>query len=84
MKRINKLRIKPIAENVTELTYRRDDGEDISVLFSYETPVAGYDHNGAIRTDKHDSKSTTKHINDYFRGFTARVVPQQYIEGMVQ
>ena len=83
MKRLHKLRIRPIAENVTELTYRRDDGEDVSVLFSYETPVAGYDHNGAIRTDKHYSQTTSKHINDYFRGFTAKVVPQQYIEGLV-
>ena len=78
----NKLRLKQIGSNKTELTYRNEAGEDISILFSYETPVAGYDDHGAFRTDEQFSRTTTKHINGYVPS-GARVVPQAYIERMV-
>ena len=79
---MKKLRLKQIGANKTELTYRNDNGEDISILFSYETPVAGYDEHGAFRTDEQFSRTTTKHINGYVLS-SARVVPQAYIERMV-
>ena len=79
---MKRLRLKQIGSNKTELTYRTEAGEDITILFSYETPVAGYDEHGAFRTDEQFSRTTTKHINGYVP-HTARVVPQAYIERMV-
>ena len=59
----NLLKIKSIASNMTELcigsTY---------ILFSYDTPVAGWDDKGAFRTLQHYSATTTKHINKYLGG----------------
>jgi hypothetical protein len=70
------MKIEPIGSNMTELTF-----SDKSVLFSYSTPVAGWDDTGAFRTDQHYSKTTTKHINKYLGGKDiGRVVPQSYIE----
>ena len=81
----NKLKLNPIGANKTELTYRNEMGEDISILFSYQTPVAGYDEHGAFRTDEKFSATTSKHINQYLNGKdVGRVIPQAYIEGMVQ
>ena len=70
------MKIEPIGSNMTELTF-----SDKSVLFSYSTPVAGWDDTGAFRTDQHYSATTTKHINKYLGGKDiGRVVPQSYIE----
>ena len=81
---MKKLRLKQIGSNKTELTYRNENGEDISILFSYQTPVAGYDEHGAFRTDEKFSVTTSKHINQYLNGKdVGRVIPQAYIEGMV-
>ena len=81
---MKRLRLKQIGSNRTELTYRNDNGEDISVLFSYETPVAGYDEHGAFRTDEKFSSTTSKHINQYLNGKdVGRVIPQVDIERMV-
>jgi len=55
-----------------------------SILFSYKTPVAGYDDKGAFRTSEWFSMTTTKHINQYLGGKdVGRVVEQSYIEGLV-
>ena len=73
------MKIKPIKANMTELVIDRDT----TILFSYETPVAGWDDQGAFRTDKHYSQTTTRHINQYLGGKdVGRVVPQEYIESM--
>jgi len=80
----NRLKLNPIGANRTELTYRNENGEDISILFSYKTPVAGYDEHGAFRTDEKFSSTTSKHINKYLGGKdVGRTIPQAYIEGMV-
>lgn len=60
-------------------------GRFLTVLFSYETPVAGFDGEKWFRTDHFWSKTTTKHINNFFKGFdTAGIdihkVSQKYIE----
>ena len=81
---MKKLRLKQIGSNKTELTYRTEAGEDISILFSYETPVAGYDEHGAFRTDEKFSSTTSKHINQYLNGKdVGRTIPQVDIERMV-
>jgi hypothetical protein len=72
------MKIEPIGSNMTELTF-----SDKSVLFSYSTPVAGWDIAGAFRTDQHYSATTTKHINKYLGGKDiGRVVPQSFIEAL--
>lgn len=71
------MRIRSIKANMNELVIDRDT----AILFSYDTPVAGWDEQGAFRTDRYYSKTTTKHINQYLGGKDiGRVVPQQYIE----
>jgi len=74
------MNIKPIANNMTELT----TNNGTSVLFSYKTPVAGWDDVGAFRTDKHYSPTTTRHINKYLGSKDiGRVVEQDYINSLV-
>ena len=72
------MKLKPISNNMTILLLN-----DISILFSYETPVAGYDSNGAFRTDKHYSSTTTRHINKYLGNGTGRLVSQEFINNLV-
>jgi len=73
------MKIKQIASNMTEATVN-----NITLLYSYETPVAGYDDQGAFRTDEKFSRTTSKHINQYLGGAdVGRVIPQADIEGMV-
>ena len=59
----HELKLKSIASNMTELCIG-----STSILFSYNTPVAGWDDEGAFRTLQHYSATTTKHINKYLGG----------------
>lgn len=73
------MKLNPIKSNMTELEVNGN-----SILFSYKTPVAGYDDKGAFRTSEWFSMTTTKHINQYLGGKdVGRVVEQSYIEGLV-
>ena len=50
------------------------------LLYSYETPVAGEDHNGKFRTDQFYSTTTSKHINKWLGGKTVgKIIPQDVI-----
>ena len=74
------MKLNPIKSNMTEL----DVGNGVTVLFSYRTPVAGYDGQGAFRTDQKFSVTTSKHVNQYLGGKDrGRVVPQEWIEKLV-
>jgi len=73
------MKLKPIASNQTELTV----GEH-TVLFSYETPVAAWTPDGAIRTSKKWSVTTSRHINQWLRGAQAREVDQSVLDNLVQ
>ena len=73
------MELKQIAPNMTELTVN-----GVSVLFSYETPVAGWDNEGAFRTDQHYSATTTRHINKYLGKGVGRTVFQVYIDTMLR
>ena len=56
--------LKQIGSNQTELTLNNGN----SIFFSYETPVAGYnDEIGFFRTATYYSKTTSRHINQYFK-----------------
>ena len=82
------MQIKPIASNMTELTFTPKETTaygDFSVLYSYSTPVAGYSDEGASRTDKYYSVTTSKHINKYLGGKdVGKKVPQSYIDALVE
>ena len=70
------MRLNNIGSNITEVVIN-----NITILFSYSTPVAGWDDRGAFRTDKHYSPTTTKHINKYLGGSdVGRVVEQSHID----
>lgn len=74
------LKLKPIGSNMTEVEV---NGK--SILFSYQTPVAGYDSDGAFRTDEYYSVTTSKHINKYLGGKdVGRTVDQSYIDSLVE
>jgi len=73
------LNLKPIANNMNELVVN-----GVSILFSYETPVAGWDNQGAFRTEEKYSATTTKHVNKYLGGKDiGRTVSQEYINSLV-
>ena len=73
------MKLKPVGSNMNEIEV---DGK--SILFSYKTPVAGWDDEGAFRSEDWFSMTTTKHINKYLGGKdVGRKVPQSYIEGLV-
>ena len=57
----------------------------LSILFSYQTPVAGWDDKGAFRTQEKFSATTSKHINKYLGGKDiGRMVPQSYIVKIIE
>ena len=73
------MKLNPVGSNMNEVEV---NGK--SILFSYKTPVAGYDSQGAFRTEDYFSVTTSKHINKYLGGKdVGRRVPQSYIEGLV-
>jgi hypothetical protein len=75
------MKLRNIGSNMTEIEIGRR-----SILFSYSTPVAGWDEKGAFRTEEHYSATTTRHINKYLGPAKdkARVVSEAFIEGLVE
>lgn len=74
------MKLRQIASNMNELAV-----DNASILFSYETPVAGWDDMGAFETETKYSVTTSKHITKYFGGKErrqqiARKVPQSFID----
>ena len=75
---MSKLKLTQLASNMTELEF-----DSVSILFSYKTPVAGWDNDGAFRTSEHYSATTTKHVNKYLGGKdVGRKVDQSYIDNL--
>ena len=87
------MRLRQIASNMTELTiedgqYSDGCSKQHTILFSYETPVAGWDDMGAFETETKYSVTTSKHITKYFDGKErrqriVRKVPQSFIDQLV-
>ena len=71
--------LRQLGSNQTELSLNNGN----SIFFSYETPVAGYhDDDGFFKTETYYSKTTSRHINQYFKHVDAGVisiVPDNYI-----
>jgi len=71
------MKLKPIGANKTELHI---DGAHI--LFSYRTPVAAWIDGEYFKTDKHWSKTTTKHINSWVHLATEK--PQSFFDELAR
>lgn len=53
---------------------------EVTILFSYQTPVAYNDGTGFYRTDRAYSSTTSKHIKQWLNGANAQTVPQEQID----
>ena len=74
------MQLTPIASNMTEV-----ETSEARILFSYRTPVAAYVFGrGYVRTEKWWSVTTSRHINKWLDGGTAKEVPQTYLDTLVQ
>jgi len=64
------MQLTPIASNMTEV-----ETSEARILFSYRTPVAAYVFGeGYVRTEKWWSVTTSRHINKWLDGGTAKEV----------
>ena len=73
------MQLNPVGSNMNEVVI-----EGKYILFSYKTPVAGWDESGAFRTEDFLSVTTSKHINKYLGGKdVGRKVSQKFIEELV-
>jgi hypothetical protein len=84
------MKINHIGSNMTEL--KLDGPDHITILFSYNTPVAAFGLSpawheahgaGYIRTEKKWSVTTSKHINKWLDGVNAAKVPQSTLDSLV-
>lgn len=74
------MNIKQVGSNQTEL--HTNDG--LVVFFSYDTPVAAFNHNGDyIRTNKKWSVTTSKHINKWLEGRKFELVDQSVLDNLI-
>ena len=75
------MKLQPIGANQTEL----DIDGITTILFSYETPVACITNDRAFRTDKHWSKTTSKHINQWLKNFSwVDIKPQASFDNLIK
>ena len=76
------MELKSIAHNRTLLIFNNGITE---ILFSYETPVAGYSNKlGYVRTKAWYSSTTTRHINKYLGNSKYTVVEQSVINDLLK
>lgn len=81
------MNLEPMGNNKTELRLN-----DWMVFFSYKTPVAAIDRRTgkAYRTAKYWSRTTSKHINQYFATlhmpdmYKPEEKPQEFFDGLVK
>ena len=76
------MKLKPIGSNKTELETENMNGMDLTVFFSYGTPVACLDRATGeyYRTKEKHSATTTKHINSWLAGVVATPLPQTFFD----
>ena len=76
--------LRQLGSNQTELSLNNGN----SIFFSYETPVAGFDsEDGFFKTETYYSKTTSRHINQYFKHVDASdiaIVTDNYIVDRVK
>ena len=75
------MELQSIAANRTLLIFNNGITE---ILFSYETPVAGYSNKlGYVKTNQWYSSTTTRHINKYLDDNFALNVEQDTINNLI-
>ena len=73
------MQLNPIGSNMTEV-----ETSEARILFSYRTPVAAYVFGeGFVKTEKFWSVTTSRHINKWLDGGTAKEVAQTYLDKLV-
>lgn len=72
------MNIKPLGSNKTELHL---DG--MTVLFSYQTPVACWINGEYFMTEKKWSRTTSKHINSWVDTNWVSQKPQSFFDDLV-
>ncbi len=73
------MKLKKVGSNMTEIS-----AGDMTVLFSYDTPVAcNIAGDGWYRTEKKWSKTTSRHINKWLNGITAAEKPQEFFDKLM-
>jgi hypothetical protein len=74
------MQLKVLGPNRTELHLASGS----IVFFSYNTPVAAFvPGDGYFRTSKRFSNTTTKHVNDWLRGFHAAEKSQDFFDKLI-
>lgn len=74
------MKINVLAVNQTEI----EIGQGVSVFFSYNTPVAAFiPDQGYVRSNHKWSRTTSKHINNWLRGYAATEVDQSVLDNLV-
>lgn len=75
------MKLRHIANNVTELEFGTSPA--ITVLFSYDTPVAAcIPGKGWFRTETRHSVTTSRHINQWLDGAKAQEIPQAWFDSL--
>ncbi|MFW5848084.1 MAG: hypothetical protein ACOCVF_04140 [bacterium] len=75
------MKLNVIGQNQTEIILNSGD----KVFFSYNTPVAAWIDGNPYKTLNRYSKSTTKHINNYFAGFAVILERKQsFFDNLIQ
>jgi hypothetical protein len=76
------MKLTPIKANMTEVELT----PGLTVLFSYQTPVAYHNYLGYFVTEKKWSKTTTRHINQWLQSMPENedygLVPQETIDNI--
>ena len=74
------MKLNVLAVNQTEI----EIGQGVSVFFSYNTPVAAFiPDQGYVRSNVKWSRTTSKHINNWLRGYAATEVDQSVLDNLV-
>ena len=74
------MKLYSIGANKTELHIK-----DAIVLFSYNTPVAATIlGKGHFKTSQRFSVTTSRHINDWVRGYDVEEKTQEFFEALLQ
>jgi hypothetical protein len=73
------MKLSKLGPNTTEL----DLANGTTVLFSYKTAVAAYVvGRGLLKTSKHYSKTTSKHLGQWLEGRDAEEVDQSELDAL--
>lgn len=68
------MKLRVIKPNQTEVEFNND----LTVFFSYNTPVAANVNGVFVRTSKHHSTTTSKHISQWLDGRKATLVDPEF------